>query len=196
MEYAALLIAAALANAFGRRFAGGMLQQWIGPIGGTQVGRLVQAFIAGCTVAVTVLVLAPSGTQLDTLAAVTSGFALATVVLTWIGATAGFPTGMLPRSVKDVLGLCLHGLMAVTPLVLGLLAFGYISGTTGLVWWWLIGAGLLRGPFYALATLWTPHAPALGLINLRFQGGPMDPPAWAEFWSGGALGIALVLTVN
>lgn len=39
-----------VANGFGRRFAGGLLQQWLGPIGGTLVARAAQGAIVGASV--------------------------------------------------------------------------------------------------------------------------------------------------
>lgn len=168
----AIAAAVVVANAFGRRFAGGLLSQWVGNIGGTQVARLAQAAIVG----VSVLALGGHWT-----------WALAAVPLTFAGATAGFLTGMLPRRPVDALGLLVHGLAAVAPLAAG-------AWWVGLPWWPLVVAGVARVPFYCVAPLWTPHLPVLGLINLRSQGGPIDPPPWAELLSGAALGVALVAT--
>ena len=165
---------AIIANAFGRRFAGGLLGQWFGNIGGSQVGRLVQAFIVGLTVTA----LAPVW-----------WWGLVAVPLAFLGATAGFPTGMIPKSWLDGLGLVGHGLMAVAPLALG-------AWYVGLDWWWLVGAGVLRSPAYWLATRYVPHIPQLGLISVNTGNGQMyDPPPLAEFYVGGLLGYALVLTV-
>lgn len=178
-----IYILAIIANAFGRRFAGGLLGQWFGNIGGTQVARLAQAAIAGGTVAL----LAPVW-----------WWGLVALVATWVGATIGFGRqGMIPRGLGDVIDLALvHGGASVAPLALAL---------GGLTWWhggmtWapvlaamaVLLAGLARGPLYWLATLWQPHIPALGLN----RDGLPDPPAWAEFMAGGALGAALVLAVH
>jgi hypothetical protein len=170
------LIGAAVlvANAFGRRFAGGLLSQWVGPIGGTHVARLVQAVILGASAWAL-------GAPLL--------FAALAPVAAFLGATAGFPTGMLPRRPTDALGLLAHGLMAVGPLAV-------LAWWCGLPWGWLVAAAVARVPAYCIAPVWTPHCPALGLINLRSQGGPIDPPPWAEFLSGAALGLALVLTMG
>jgi len=166
---ALILLAAIIANAFGRRFAGGLLSQWVGPIGGTQVARLVQAAIVGATVAA----LAPVW-----------WWGLAAALLAFAGATAGFPTGMVPRRAVHYLGLVAHGLMATVPLAAG-------AWWVGAGWWWLLAAGVLRAPVYGLATLWQPHVPALGLT----PDGLPDPPAWAEFWAGGLLGAGLALAL-
>lgn len=163
-----------LANAFGRRFAGGLLGQWFGNIGGSQVGRGVQALIAGCTVAV----LAPAWWW---------GCPVALGV--FLGATLGFPRcGMVPKSAADVGAIAVrHGMAATLPVwaALAVLAPGHPWTLWAALW--LALAGLARGPAYWLAARWSPHIPALGLLR-------HDPPPWAEFMSGWALGAALVLT--
>lgn len=169
----AIAAAVVVANAFGRRFAGGLLSQWVGPIGGTQVARLAQAAIVGASV--------------FSLGAPWP-WAAAAVPLAFVGATAGFPGGMMPRTVLQALGTAAHGLMATGPLALG-------AWWVGLPWHWLLLAGLARMPAYVIAQQWTPHCPALGLINLQREGGPIDPPPWAEFLSGAALGAALAWTL-
>lgn len=164
-----LIIAAIIANAFGRRFAGGLLGQWLGNIGGTQIARLAQAAIVGATVTA----LAPVW-----------WWGLAAVPLTFLGATAGFPTGMVPKTLRDMAGLVAHGLMAVGPLAVG-------AWWVGADWWWILAAGLLRAPAYWLATLWQPSIPALGLN----PDGIPDPPALAEFYAGGLLGLGIALAL-
>lgn len=52
-------------------------------------------------------------------------------------------------------------------------------------------AGLLRAPAYWLATLWQPSIPALGLN----PDGIPDPPALAEFYAGGLLGLGIALAL-
>ena len=168
------LITAVIANAFGRRFAGGLLGQWFGWIGGSQVGRLAQAVVVGGTVA--------------TLAPVW-WWGLAAVPLSLAGAIWGFPTitrrwpfinlrsNMVPKNWLEVLSLSINGVIACAPLALGA---WWISGG----WWWLLAAGLVRGPAYWLATFWQPRILMLGLI-------PGDPPPSAEFYVGGALGLGL-----
>ena len=176
-------ILAIIANAFGRRFAGGLLGQWFGNIGGSHVGRAVQAVIAGATVAL----LAPAWWWGGPVA-----------VAVFAGATMGFPRiGMVPRSVADVVAISVrHGLPATLPVwaVLVVLAPGQPWALWAGVW--LALAGILRGPIYWAATLWTPNIPALGLVNLRDLGGPLDPPPWAEFWAGGLMGAALVMALG
>lgn len=174
-----MIALAIIVNAFGRRFAGGLLGQWFGDIGGTQVARLVQAIIAGATVAA----VAPVW-----------WWGPAIIPAIWIGATMGFPgCGMIPRKAVDVVAIAFrHGLAAVLPIIAGLAALDWLVGGAGLGLWWLVAAGLARGPFYWLATLWQPHIPALGLN----PHGTADPPAWAEFWAGGALGAGLVLALG
>lgn len=191
-----LLGLAFIANAFGRRFAGGLLGQWFGNIGGTQVGRLAQALIAGGTVIGVGAWLLHQGQP-----AFPWWWAPLVAAGTFAGATMGFGrTGMVPRGLGDVLDLSVvHGLLAIAPIVAvlvvaDLLTPGAVVVGSKLVW--IVAAGLARGPIYWLATLWTPHLPALGLTNRRREGGPIDPPPWAEFLSGGALGAALVLALG
>jgi hypothetical protein len=185
----AILIAAIVCNAFGRRFAGGLLGQWLGPIGGTQVGRLAQAGIAGATILVVGAWLLQRG-----LPSVPWWWGPAIMAGAFAGATVGFPrNGMLPRNLRDVLSLSVvHGLLAVTPIAAVVVVADMLSPGAVLVGnkvLWLGAAGLARGPFYWLATLWQPQIPALGLN----PDGLPDPPPFAEFLSGGALGAALVL---
>jgi len=168
-----LTILAIIANAFGRRIAGGLLQQWVGPIGGSHVGRLVMGAIAGATV---------------TAFAPVWWWGLAAIPAVWAGSTFGFPRcGMVPKNAFDVGALAVrHGLLAVLPLavLLGALA-GPVAALPVVV------AGLLRGPCYWLATLWQPYVPVLGLN----PDGLPDPPAIAEFYSGGLLGLAIVVAL-
>lgn len=165
------LLMCALANAAGRRLAGGLLGQWFGDIGGTQVGRAVQAAIAGATVAA----LAPAWWW---------GGPVALGV--FAGATMGFPRcGMVPRSAADVLAIAWrHGLMATLPVWAALVILA--PGQPWPLWagLWLALAGLVRGPAYWLAARWSPHVPALGLLR-------HDPPPFSEILSGAALGAAL-----
>lgn len=175
-------ILAIIANAFGRRFAGGLLGQWFGNIGGTQVARLAQAAIAGGTVAL----LAPVW-----------WWGLVALAATWAGATFGFGrAGMIPRGLGDVIDLAVfHGAVSVLPLAVVLVALDLVTNgplVVGSKAAWIVLAGLARGPIYWLATLWQPHVPFLGLN----RDGLPDPPAWAEFWAGGALGAALVLALH
>lgn len=178
--FAASVLGSFVVGGLGRRIAGGLLQQWVGPIGGSHVGRLVFGVMVGAMVAL----LAPVW-----------WWGLCVVPAVWVGMTFGFPKcGMWPRNAQDVLAIAVrHGLLAVLPLFALLAGLMIWSGINPL-WTLLIPiAGLLRGPFYWLATLWTPHMPALGLINLRSQGGPIDPVGWAEIWSGGFMGVAVLL---
>ncbi|CAB4137742.1 hypothetical protein UFOVP326_68 [uncultured Caudovirales phage] len=210
------LVVAIAANAMGRRFAGGLLGQWFGNIGGTQVARASQAVIAGATVLGAVAWASYAGVE-----GPPAWWALPVAVAVFVGATIGFGRqGMIPRGFGDALDLAIvHGAASLAPLAVvmvglvvfrdlaplaasdppalvlllaGLLAVGEAFGVA-LV---LLVAGLVRGPIYWLATLWTPHIPALGLINLRAEGGPIDPPPWAEFWSGATLGAALWVVVT
>lgn len=175
-------ILAIIANAFGRRFAGGLLGQWFGNIGGTQVARLAQAAIAGGTVAL----LAPAW-----------WWGLPATAAVWAGATIGFGRqGMVPRGLGDAIDLALvHGAVSVLPLAVVLVGLDILTPgpvVVGSKAAWILDAGLARGPIYWLATLWQPRIPFLGLN----RDGLPDPPAWAEFWVGGALGAALVLALR
>lgn len=187
-----LLGLAFIANAFGRRFAGGLLGQWFGNIGGTQVGRLAQALIAGGTVIGVGAWLLHQGQP-----AFPWWWAPLVAAGTFAGATMGFGrTGMVPRGLGDVLDLSVvHGLLAIAPIVAvlvvaDLLTPGAVVVGSKLVW--LVAAGLARGPIYWLATLWQPTVPALG-----FNKGLLpDPPAWAEPWVGAGMGLGLGLALG
>lgn len=176
------IILAMIANAFGRRFAGGLLGQWLGNIGGTQVARLAQAVIAGGAVAA----LAPA-----------AWWGLVAIPAVWAGATLGFGRqGMIPRGLGDVIDLSLvHGLPSVAPVGAVLAALHLWHGGWALEPLWaflaVAVAGLARGPAYWLATLWQPCAPVLGLN----RDGIPDPPPLAEFYSGALLGLGLALAV-
>lgn len=166
-----LIVMAIIANAFGRRFAGGLLGHWFGNIGGSHVGRLAMGAIAGATV---------------TAFAPVWWWGLVAVPAVFLGATLGFPRcGMVPKSAADVGAIAVrHGLLAVLPLAV---ALGVLAGPLSVLP--VVIAGLLRGPAYWLATLWQPHIPALGLN----PDGIPDPPALAEFYAGGLLGLGIAL---
>lgn len=172
------IAAAAVVNAFGRRFAGGLAAQWAGhKLGGTQVARAMQASLAGATVAV----LAPAW-----------WWSVPAALATFAGATAGFGrVGMLPRTWRDVGMLAVvHGAVALAPLALvigALWAWAGLWERAALAAATLMVAGLARGPIYWAAQQWQPHVPALGLN----PDGIPDPPPWAEFWCGAVLGAAL-----
>lgn len=167
---------AIVANAFGRRFAGGLLGQWLRPYGvrfGTQTARVVQAGIVGATVAGVAPV---------------AWWGAPVAVAAWIGATGGFgAAGMVPKTLRDVIELSVvHGGLATLPLAAAFFLCAWPQGYIAAAF--LLCAGLLRGPAYWLATVWQPHVPALGLN----PDGLPDPPALAEFYSGALLGAALV----
>lgn len=151
---------------FSRRFGGGLLQQWVGPIGGSQVGRAAQAAMVGASVFLL-------GAGLPSTAAASA--------LTFLGAQAGFPSGMVPKTLKDVGGLLEHGWCAVGPLALG-------AAAAGLPYGFLLGAVVARPLCYYGATLWQPYVPVLGLNPDKLP----DPPAFAEFGVGLAMGIAFI----
>jgi len=167
MQLFVFLIVGTIVGALARRMAGGVVEQWIGAPIGTHAARLIQASLMAW-----LAVFVASG----------PGYVpLGVMVLTFIGATAGFPTGMVPRAVIDAFGLALHGLMACGPLALG----AWLIGLSPV---WLIAAGLARAPAYWAAMLWPLHWPPLGLLR-------HDPPPTGEVYSGAALGAALVLTL-
>jgi hypothetical protein len=179
-----------IANAFGRRVAGGLLSQWVGPIGGTQVARLVQAAIVGASV----LVL---GGPWE--------WALAAVPLAFAGATWGFPgfdlrppfvhfgvSRMEARNLLDTVGLSVNGLAACAPLAAG-------AWWVGLPVWPLLLAGVARGPAWWLAWLACPRLRWLGTekwVEQPIARWVLMPTALAELYSGAALGLALVLTLT
>ena len=178
-------VLAVMANAFGRRFAGGLLGHWLGNIGGTQVARLVQAAIVGATVAA----LAPVW-----------WWSAVAVPLTFAGAVWGFPlwiarppfirfgtSNMVPKNASETASLSLNGMVATAPLTLGAML-------VGLSLWPVIAiAGLARGPLYWLAAAYTPP---WRWVELRVWADDqkrwlLQPTALTEFYAGGVLGLAL-----
>ncbi len=171
------LIAAMIVSAFARRFAGGLLGQWLGRQipGGTTAARGIQAVMIGALA----WWLAPSGAPLWH--AAVAGLAI------FVGSTAGFPPcGMIPTSAEHVGGISQqHGVPALLPLaVLGALAGGNPIG--------LVLVAYLTGPIYWLAALWQPRCPVLGLN----RDGLPDPPAWAEYLFGAARGAAIFVLLR
>jgi hypothetical protein len=187
--FALLAGAVVIANAFGRRFAGGLLSQWVGPIGGTQVARLVQAAIVGMSV----LVLGGPW-----------WWALGAVPLAFLGATWGFPgfdlrppfihfnvSRMEARNLLDTIGLSVNGLAACAPLAAG-------AWWVGLSVWPLLLAGVARGPAWWLAAAVCPRWRWLGTekwVEEPIARWVLMPTALAEFYAGAALGLGLVLTL-
>jgi len=186
-----------IANGFGRRFAGGLLSQWIGPIGGTQVARLAQAAIVGGSV----LVLGAPWP-----------WALGAVPLAFAGATWGFPrylwhppfirfkrlddrkkneSVMEARSFIDTIGLSVNGVVACAPLAAA-------AWWVGLPVWPLVLAGIARGPAWWLAWIACPRWRWLGTekwVEQPIARWVLMPTALAEFYSGAALGAGLIATM-
>jgi hypothetical protein len=184
--FALLSVAIVIANGFGRRFAGGLLSHWVGNIGGTLVARLIQGAIVGGSV------LLLSGTW---------AWAGVAVVLSFVGATWGFPgyslkwpfinfktSNMVPKNLVETVGLSINGVIALGPLAIG-------AWLVGVAFWPLIVAGLLRGPVYWLAAAYTP-----AWRWMEFEEWLPDQKIWiiqptalTEFYSGAALGLGLIL---
>jgi hypothetical protein len=159
------LLVAALSGAVARRVAGGV----IAIPGGTLVARaLASVYLGAC------LWLAFPATPWHLIATIP--------LLFFMGMAAGFPVGgMVPTSVSQVGGLSQqHGWALIGPMALWAAAYG-------MTWWPLVLAVVVVGPIYWLATLWQPNLPALGFN----KGGLPDPPAWAEPWVGGVMGLGL-----
>lgn len=184
--FALQLIFSAIVNAFGRRFAGGLLSQWVGRIGGTQVARLVQAALVGLTVAF----LAPAWWM-----------GAAAIPLAFSGAVWGFPvyllqwpfielrrSNMVPTTAMETVSLSINGMIACAPLALG-------AWWIEMSWWWLLIAGLGRGPVYWLAAAFTPPWRWMGFEEWAGdqQRWILQPTALAEAYSGALLGVGIVL---
>jgi hypothetical protein len=190
-----LTAAVIIANGFGRRFAGGLLSHWVGDIGGTLVARLVQGAIVGGSV-LALIRLTPYG-------AGPAWWAAAAVALSFAGAAWGFPSlvprwpfvdfnrsNMVPAGPLDTLALSLNGAIACAPLALG-------AWAVGLSPWWMLAAGLARGPAYWIAAAYTP-----AWRWMEFEEWLPDQKRWilqptalAEFYSGMALGAGLIRTL-
>lgn len=165
------ILAAFLIGALARRIAGGVFPR---SPGGTLPARAVGALI----LAGGLLALAPT-TPLLVIAWVAPLF--------FLGMAGGFPVGgMVPRSLTHVGGISQqHGWALIGPLALWAAHFG-------MTWWPLVLATVLIGPVYWLSTLWQP---TIRLLGFNRDGVP-DPPAWAEPWIGGFLGVAALWALD
>lgn len=192
----AIYAAAIVANGFGRRFAGGLLSQWLGPLGGTQVARAAQAAL----VAASVVALAWVAQDAPGLA---WWAPLPAAAATFLGATWGFPgyslrwpfidmrvSRMVARNLVDTIGLSINGIVACAPLAACAWAIDMPA-------WPMLLAGIARGPAWWIAAAWVPHLRWMGFWWFAPDQNrwiPM-PTAVAEFYSGMAVGAGLVATL-
>lgn len=168
MSTVAFLFAAAVAGALGRRFAGGLMSQWLRlDLGDAPVRVLWGAMLAGVAVA----------------AGLPWQYAAAIVPCVFLGSTVGYygamSAGNQPgRSVAlDWLLLTLHGLAGTALLSIA-------AWYQGLLWWPLLAAGAACAPCYAAAWRCPIEFPALGCLRV-------DPPPTAELMWGATVGIAV-----
>lgn len=198
-----IFAAVIIANGFGRRFAGGLLGQWLGPIGGTQVARTVQSTIAAGSVAALAWWASLAPQMLWWLVP-------AAAVATFVGATWGFPRYLWPppfirftkpdgqnesvmeaRSLIDTIGLAINGVIACCALAIGAWALSMSP-------WWLVLAGVLRAPAWWAAAIACPDIRWMGFwkhVDTPYPRWIPMPTALAEFYSGMALGAGLSLTI-
>jgi predicted membrane channel-forming protein YqfA (hemolysin III family) len=173
-----IIIASAVMGGMGRRFAGGLLGQWIGPVVTTQVARLSWGLLCAlCAL----------------LAGAPSLHALAIIPCIWLGSIFGYfgsmTAGHQPGKTALIDGLLLlaHGIAGVLPLAIGAKLLGYpVSG--------LLFAGVLCPAAYFLAWAFPLQVPVLGCYcnDPKFQ---TDPPPTAELIWGAAIGVAIAATV-
>lgn len=196
LNLATLAILVIALNAFGRRFAGGLLSHWVGPIGGTQVARLAGGAMCGASV---------YALSRDPL------WSGAAVLLFFCGqAMWGFPrylpsfpfirfrkpqsggseSMMVPEGLVDTIGLSVNGVIACLPLALG-------AWWAGLPWWWVLAGGAVRGPTYWLAAACTPRWRwAEFEVWAEDQGRwILQPTAVNEFYAGAGTGLGLILAL-
>lgn len=199
----AVVVAVGLANGFGRRFAGGLLSQWLGVDIGTGVARAVQSAIAAGSVAGLAwgAGLAPH---------MAWWVVPAVAAATFVGTTWGFPrylwhppfirfrkpdgqneSVMEARNLIDTIGLAINGVIACGALALGAWALGMSP-------WWLVLAGVLRAPAWWAAAIACPDIRWMGFwkhVETPYPRWIPMPTALAEFYSGMALGGGLSLTI-
>lgn len=168
-----LLAWAALCGALARRLAGGLLRTWLGD---GAPGTLISRAIGAAVLAWGVL---PACWSMDApvwLPAAAGG-------LFFLGMASGFPRcGMVPQDAVDVLAISgRHGGFLAVP-------GAGLCWALGLGWAPLVAAGAAVGWWYWAARLWQPSVPLMGWIK-------GDPPAWAEPWVGGGVGVAWAVAV-
>lgn len=181
---AAQIAALALAipvGALGRRFAGGLLSQWLRFDITTQPARIVWGLMLSGLAG---LAGAPWWHALAVAPAIWFGSALFGY---WGAASVGRDPG---RSVLvDELLLLAHGLGAIAFVVAGAVAVGY--GADAII---MLASAILCPLAYAAAWRWPLQAPWLGC----YHGDPVkgtDPPPTAELLWGSTVGLTLVLMI-
>jgi hypothetical protein len=189
----AIIPVAAVAGAFGRRIAGGVLSQWCGVDQGTQVQRVIWGLLMGL---VALAARGPPGTDWHAwlvLPGVAFGIWAGSCVfafrLPWCADT-GLQVGRVPGRAGvtwsawwyDQAALLWHGCG-------GVLLPALLAWWLGLTWWWLAIAGALCGPCYELAYDAPMEIPWLGCLHV-------DPPPTAELLWGALVGVAMALSYS
>jgi len=189
----AIVPIAAIAGAFGRRIAGGVLSQWCGFDVGTQAQRAIWGLLLG------LVALAATGPPWVSWHAGLVVMGVAAGI--WAGSCAvgfGLPgcadTGLQVGRVPgrdgvtwsawryDQAALLWHGCG-------GMLLPAVLAWWMGLTWWWLAIAAALCGPCYELAYDAPLESPWLGCLR-------SDPPPTAELLWGALVGVAIALSYS
>lgn len=183
ISYLMLLIAPVLSG-FGRRFQGGLLSQWCNK----DLGDVPVRILWGLICAAIAFIFSAS---LLLSAIIGIGIFVGSTLGYWGSMKAGTLSGghslFLGYSSKlfwkDMGFLTLHGFLGTIIPTIAIWWFGF-------TWWPILIAGLLCGPLYRLAYIWTWNIPVLGCLNNEKD---FDPPPTAEFLYGGLIGLALTL---
>lgn len=189
------LLLSAIVGAFGRRFDGGLLSQWLGFSIGTQGGRAVWGIMTAIIALFTNLVFHGTWIWLPSLL-IGVGIVLGSILFGYYDAlNSGLSVGgrsgpfILSEFIHDNLLMTLHGIGGTLFPALVVWWFGYN-------FWWLVIAGLLCSPLYVLA-FWKPwNVKWLGCINdpTIIANNGIDAPPTGELYWGAAVGIATCLT--
>lgn len=171
-----LVVLSLFLGAFGRRAAGGALNQWFRPNGPRVMGDTPARLIFGVTVALPAFLCGAIWWQ-----------ALLLIPAVWVGTTTGnFGSIALGRSGnpwwRDVAGLTLHGVLSALPPALLAIVFGY-------PWGFMLLSGFLIAPLYELGWIISGKSG-----NVKLPVGLKGGAELGEAFWGAACAICAALT--